>query len=91
MPSHLVLARSSYGVDFACHIVATNVWEYRSLTGMENFETILIGEVRPAACGTRFSAKGNHFVGSLFNVCCSSPFFSVGTNNHSFLAYIHRG
>ena len=81
MPSHLILARSSYGADFARHIVATNVWEYRSLSGTENFKTILISEIRPAACGTHFSAKGNHYIGSLFNVCSSLTVFNVTAYN----------
>ncbi|KAF8123679.1 hypothetical protein EV363DRAFT_1179422 [Boletus edulis] len=67
MPGRLVLARSTYGVDFTRRIVANNMWDYRSLNGSENFETILVGEVKPAICGTRFSAKGNHYIGSLFN------------------------
>ncbi|KAH0840319.1 hypothetical protein J3R83DRAFT_1332 [Lanmaoa asiatica] len=68
MPARLVLARSTYGVDFGRHIVANNVSEYRSLNGSESFKTILIGEILPAECGTRFSAKGNHYLGSMFNV-----------------------
>ncbi|KAF8130605.1 hypothetical protein EV363DRAFT_1166368 [Boletus edulis] len=67
MAGRLVLARSTYRVDFACHIVASNMWNYCSINGSENFKTILVGKVRPEACGTRFSAKGNHYVGSLFN------------------------
>ncbi|KAF8122151.1 hypothetical protein EV363DRAFT_1183485 [Boletus edulis] len=67
MPGRLVLARSNYGTDFTRHIVANNMWDYRSLHGSEKFETILVGKVRPAICGTRFSAKGNHYIGSLFN------------------------
>ena len=75
MPARLVLARSTYGVDFGRHVVANNVWEYRSLGGLETFETILVGEIRPAECGTRFSAKGNHFLGSMVNVriSCGVP------------------
>lgn len=74
MPNRHVLARSSYGVDFARHIVANNIWDYRSLNGAETFETILVGEIMPTLSGTRFSAKGNHFVGSLFNVCACMRF-----------------
>lgn len=69
MPKHLVLAQVTYSVHFSRHIVANNVWDYRPPRGSEAFETILVGEIQPALCGTRFSAKGNHFMGSLFNVC----------------------
>ncbi|KAF8558949.1 hypothetical protein OG21DRAFT_1481240 [Imleria badia] len=37
-------------------------------TELKNFETILVGEIRPMLCGTRFSAKGNHYYGSLINL-----------------------
>ena len=68
MPARLVLAQSTYGIDVTQHVVANNVWEYRSLGGADTFETILVGEIRSTECGTRFSAKGNHFLGSMVNV-----------------------
>ncbi|KAF8419142.1 hypothetical protein L210DRAFT_3655348 [Boletus edulis BED1] len=67
MPKHLVLAQATYEVHFTRHIVANNVWDYRPPRGSESFETILVGEIRPELCGTRFSAKGNHYMGSVFN------------------------
>ncbi|KAF8438099.1 hypothetical protein L210DRAFT_866829 [Boletus edulis BED1] len=68
MPHHLVLAQATYGQDFVRHVVANNVWDYRSAhTPSQNFDSILIGEIRPATCGTRFSARGNHYMGSQLN------------------------
>ncbi|KAF8439960.1 hypothetical protein L210DRAFT_850314 [Boletus edulis BED1] len=67
MPKHLVLAQATYEVHFTRHIVANNVWDYHPPRGSESFETILVGEIRPELCGTRFSAKGNHYMGSVFN------------------------
>lgn len=69
MPPHLVLAWAEYGTDFIQYVSQNNIWDYKDMHSDTNYETILVGEVRPALCGTRFSAKGTHYMGSMSNVC----------------------
>ncbi|KAF8415486.1 hypothetical protein L210DRAFT_876882 [Boletus edulis BED1] len=67
MPSHLLLASGEYGVDFVRHVGARNNWSYVDPGSNVTYETILVGEIRPSLCGTRFSAKGTHYMGSIQN------------------------
>ena len=70
IPPHMLLACAEYGEDFVRHTTGpNNNWDYNDTNTDISYETILVGEIRPALCGTRFSAKGTHFIGSAANVC----------------------
>lgn len=74
IPSHMVLACTEYGEDFVRHVTGpNNNWDYNHANTDISYETILVGEIRPALCGTRFSAKGTHYIGSAANVRAYCP------------------
>ena len=68
MPERLVLAQAEYGKHFVRHVATSTVTDYTLPGSNHLYETILVGEIRPALCGTKFSARGNHFHGNPANV-----------------------
>ena len=68
MPSRLVLAQANYQTDFMRQHGHSVNWDYKEIVSNQRYETIIVGEILPTLCGTRFSAKGNHFVGSHLKV-----------------------
>lgn len=70
MPDHLVLVQAEYGKHFVWHVVNATLMDFTLPNSIQPYETILVGEIRPALCSTKFSAKGNHYYGNLLNVRC---------------------
>ena len=69
LPGHLVLAHSEYKVDFERHVSPNNTWDYNAKGTDTGYEAILVGEIQSTLCGTCFSAKGTHYIGSAASVC----------------------
>ncbi|KAG0691706.1 hypothetical protein DFH29DRAFT_819128 [Suillus ampliporus] len=65
LPKGVYLGDATYRHTFKRDIDAhTSNFSYKCRDSPAEYETVLIGEILPRACGTKFSAIGNHYVGA---------------------------
>jgi hypothetical protein len=62
LPKGMALGDATYKDDFIRDIHTGN-YSYRCRESRAEYETVLVGEILPRACGTKFSAIGNHYLG----------------------------
>jgi hypothetical protein len=61
--------------------VHTGNFVYKCPDSGVEYETVLIGEILPKSCGTKFSAMGNHYLGPTSSVSANiSGVYSIALN-----------
>ncbi|KAG2363179.1 hypothetical protein BDR07DRAFT_1484011 [Suillus spraguei] len=64
LPRGVSLADATYKDDFIRDINAnTGNFAYKCKDNAAEYETVLVGEILPRPCGTKFNAVGNHYLG----------------------------
>lgn len=65
LPKGMSLGDATYKDDFIRESnVNTGNFAYKCRDNGAEYETVLVGEILPRPCGTKFSAIGNHYLGT---------------------------
>ncbi|KAG1894299.1 uncharacterized protein F5891DRAFT_961758 [Suillus fuscotomentosus] len=65
LPKGMSLGDTTYKDDFICESnINTGNFAYKCRDNGAEYETVLVGEILPRPCGTKFNVIGNHYLGT---------------------------